>query len=245
MNQNHSIDHGYESNIRFIRNDARCLVYYYYYLRYEQLLKYAHRWGAMSQSDTEQNALSMFNSLNSMEKLMLYTAGSLDRDLRSKVKMQKVLFLVSEAIPAAFGDGLHFEAHKKGPYSQTVDDYLNAFEDSGLMVLPSCTLTDSGKDVVRLATPRQPLKGIVDDVKDMVISMSEDELLLMICVDYPEYRRNSEEWGRMCSERRNLADRMLSKHIISAARAAELAGVPENEYLNDLYERGIRWRDAL
>ena len=184
-------------------------------------------------------------SLNSMEKLMLYTAGSNTQELKSKVKMQKVLFLVSKALPQAFGDELRFEANKKGPYSQTVDDYLNALQDVGLIKLPSCTLTEEGQAVVDDVVPREPLKGIVDSMKDVVVHLSEDELLLMIYNDYPEYRRNSEEWARIIDIRWDLAERMLSKHIVSVARAAELAGVPEQQFLDDLYKRRVRWRDAL
>ena len=63
--------------------------------------------------------------------------------------------------------------------------------------------------------------------------------------DYPEYRRNSEEWDRIRSIRRSLAERMLLKHVVSVARAAELAGVSEQQLMDDLYRRRVRWRDAL
>ena len=195
--------------------------------------------------ESKQDAASVMRSLNSMEKLMLYTAGSNTQELKSKVKMQKVLFLVSKALPQAFGDELRFEANKKGPYSQTVDDYLNALQDVGLINLPSCALTEKGQAVVDDVVPREPLKGIVDSMKDVVVHLSEDELLLMIYNDYPEYRRNSEEWARIIDIRWDLAERMLSKHIVSVARAAELAGVPEQQFLDDLYKRRVRWRDAL
>lgn len=187
----------------------------------------------------------MLRSLNSMEKLMLYTAGSNNQELRSKVKMQKVLFLVSEALPKVLGGELQFEAHKKGPYSQTVDDYLNALQDAGLMNLPSCTLTETGQTVADAVVPREPLRGVVDSVKDLVVHLTEDEMLLMIYTDYPEYRRNSEEWDRIRSIRRSLAERMLLKHVVSVARAAELAGVSEQQLMDDLYRRRVRWRDAL
>ena len=195
--------------------------------------------------ESEKDADSVLRSLNSMEKLMLYAASSNTQELKSKVKMQKVLFLVSKALPKAFGSELRFEAHKKGPYSQTVDDYLNALQDIGLMDLPSCTLTDTGQTIVDDVVPREPLKGIVDSMKDIVVHLSEDEMLLMIYNDYPEYRRNSEEWARISAIRQSLAERMLSKHVVSVARAAELAGVSEQQFLDDLYKRRVRWRDAL
>ena len=178
--------------------------------------------------ESEQDADSVLRSLNSIEKLML-----------------KVLFLVSEALPKVFGGELRFEAHKKGPYSQTVDDYLNAMQDTGLIDLPSCTLTDTGQVVIKDVVPREPLKEVVDSMKEIVVHLSEDEMLLMIYNDYPEYKRNSEEWARISAIRQSLAEKMLSKHVVSVARAAELAGVSEQQFLDDLYKRRVRWRDAL
>lgn len=43
--------------------------------------------------ESEKDADSVLRSLNSMEKLMLYAASSNTQELKSKVKMQKVLFL--------------------------------------------------------------------------------------------------------------------------------------------------------
>lgn len=198
----------------------------------------------MKHPDAEQDPGTVLRSLDPIEKLMLYVAGSEGKDLKSKVKMQKVMFLISDAFPDIFGDDIRFEAHKKGPYSQTVEDYLESMEDVGLINLPSCSLTEFGKEVSSGAVPREPLKGVVDSMKDLVTHLSEDEMLLMIYNDFPEYRRNSEEWDRISAERSKLAERMLSKHVVSAARAAELAGVSEDQFLDNLYEKGEKWRVA-
>lgn len=108
----------------------------------------------------EHDADSVLHSLNSMEKLMLYAAGSDSQELMSEARMQKVLFLVSEALPGAFGGEIRFEAHEKGPYSQTVDDYLNTLQDAGLMDLPSCALTDAGRATSQSASsPASPSRG--------------------------------------------------------------------------------------
>ncbi len=79
-------------------------------------------------------------------------------------------------------------------------------------------------------------------MKDVVVHLSEDEMLQMICTDYPEYRCNSEEWGRIMPIRRDLAEGMFFRHMISVVRAAELADVTEQQFMDDLYRRGVKRR---
>lgn len=66
--------------------------------------------------ESDQDASSLLCSLNPVEKPILYAAGSNNQELRPKVKMQRVLFLASEAFPKAFGEELSFESHKTGPH---------------------------------------------------------------------------------------------------------------------------------
>ena len=82
----------------------------------------------------------------------------------------------------------------------------------------------------------------MDSLKNVVVHLSEDEMLLMICTEYPEYRCNSEEWDRIMSIRRDLAEGMFFRRVISVARAAELADVTEQQFMDDPYRRGVKWR---
>ena len=196
----------------------------------------------MGQCDHSTDTIA--SSLTSMEKLLLYASGSEDIVLRTKVKMQKLMFLVSKAMPQIADGNFRFEPHKKGPYSIEIEESLNSLNDCNLIELPSCEVTEEGKKIVKQIVPKQPLRGIVDELKSYITHLKEDELLLMIYVDYPEYRINSEEWERLKSKREELAKRMFEKGQVSVNRAAELAGVSEAEYADRLYADRVRWRSV-
>ena len=180
--------------------------------------------------------------LDSIEKLILHLVDSDSRCPKSDDQIQVIMFLVSEALPESFGDRLRFESDGKWPHSQVVDDRLRNLREEGLIDVSSCSLTEAGKALSEPVSPEEPLGWVVDGIRDLVLDVSEDELFLIICCDHPEYRHDSEEWESVSAGRRNLAEAMLCRHVVSAARAAELAGVPEQRFFDDLYERGVRWR---
>lgn len=180
--------------------------------------------------------------LDPIEKLLLNLADSDGRCPMSDDRIQVIMFLVSEALPEFFGDRLRFEPDGKWPHSQMVDDSLRNLREEGIIDVSSCSLTEAGKAILELFAPEEPLGWLVDSIRGLVMDVSEDELFLIICCDHPEYRHDSEEWTRVGADRRNLAETMLCRHVVSAARAAELAGVPEQRFFDDLYERGVRWR---
>ena len=59
----------------------------------------------------------IFSRLNPEERIILYAVGALDKPLRSKVKLQKLLFLVSNVFDD-ISELMRFEPHFLGPYSE-------------------------------------------------------------------------------------------------------------------------------
>lgn len=186
----------------------------------------------------------MLESMDGYEKLLLYSAGLSGKDLRTKVKMQKLMFFVTKALPDIFGDEIFFDAHKKGPYSEEIDELLRGMEDKGLISLPSCSLTDLGNIVYNRAIPKEPIKSIVKDYKNFVSSLNEDEMLTLIYVTYPDYQQNSEEWDRLRRKRLDVAISMLNKQSISFSKAVEIADMSPDDFVDLLRNRNVRWRDA-
>jgi hypothetical protein len=73
------------------------------------------------------------NDLNDEEKIVLYSIGALgSRPLKSKVKIQKLLYLFSTIFPD-FGELLEYEPHLLGPYSEIVDNVLEDLLTLGLV----------------------------------------------------------------------------------------------------------------
>lgn len=196
----------------------------------------------MEPSDVGMHESILSRPLDPIEKLLLNLADSDGRCPMSDDQIQVIMFLVSEALSEFFGGRLRFEPDGKWPHSQMVDDRLRNLREEGLIDVSSCSLTEAGKALSELVSPEEPLGWVVDGIRDLVLDVSEDELFLIICCDHPEYRRDSEDWTRVSVDRQNMAEAMLCRHVVSAARAAELAGVPEQRFFDDLHERGVRWR---
>lgn len=196
----------------------------------------------MELSDVGMHESTLSRPLDPIEKLLLDLADSDGRYPMSDDQIQVIMFLVSEALPEFFGDRLRFEPDGKWPHSQMVDDRLRNLREEGIIDVSSRSLTEAGKALSEPVSPEEPLGWVVDSIRDLVLDVSEDELFLIICCDHPEYRHDSEEWARVSADRRNLAEAMLCRHVVSAARAAELAGVQEQRFFDELHERGVRWR---
>ena len=196
----------------------------------------------MEPSDVGMHESTLSRPLDPIEKLILHLVDCDGRFPKSEDQIQVIMFLVSEAQPEFFGDRLHFEPDGKWPRSQAVDDRLRNLREEGVIDVSSCSLTDAGKALSEPAVLDEPLGWVVDNIRSLALDVSEDELFLIICCDHPEYRHDSEEWTRVSADRQNLAVAMLCRHVVSAARAAELAGVPEQRFFDYLYERGVRWR---
>lgn len=184
----------------------------------------------------------MVKKMDPYEKIILYGAGSPDSPLKTKVKLQKLMFLCSKALPDIIGTDLSFEAHKKGPYSEDVEEILNSIEDKKLISIPGLNLTPLGKRALQYIHPKEPIKSVVDEYRLFLSSLSEDELLTLVYVTYPEYQIHSEEWGRLQHLRKKVAGSMLKKECISFSKAAEIAGISPDLFVDYLDQNNIRWR---
>lgn len=190
-------------------------------------------------SETNERILS---NLDSHDKIILYGANALDKDLKTEVKMQKLLFLTMNAISDEAFKEMDFIPHKKGPYSQLVEQKMEELSDYGLISLPDCHVSELGKEISELASPKEPLKDIVDDFKRFVCSLKEDELLAFIYTTFPEYKYDSEVWERIRKSMPSIALSMLKKGAISYSKALEMSGMDEYEFSDYLKKQGVRWR---
>lgn len=174
--------------------------------------------------------------------LVLYAVAS---GVGSERRVQRLLFLTSNALPGTLEDPPGFEARDDGPYSREVHDVLTSLEGSGCLTLPDCALTERGRELSHDLVLPEPLKGVTDLMARIVTGTTDDELLLMIGVDHLGYRPGSKAWGDLMGRRFDIAYGMFLRGRISIGRAAELAGVSEDEFMEDMRRDGVRWRDAL
>lgn len=184
---------------------------------------------------------SIVDNMDSYEKLMLYAAVH-GKDLKTKVKMQKLMFFCKYALPEIFDDTLDFEPHKKGPYSKDVDEILMSIEDKSLVNLPSCAPTELGVEVSPHVVPREPVKSVVDDYKDFICKLNENELLTMIYMEFPEYQKNSDVWADLVNKRVQTATSLMRKNAVSFSKAVEISGMTQDDFERHLISNNVRWR---
>ena len=183
-------------------------------------------------------------ALNDEEKLILFTIGSLGlAPIRSKIKIQKILFLVSNVFKG-FQNLLEFEPHLFGPYSETLDYVLESLIKLGLVKKEgiSYRLTDDGKKLVESLKPKPELINVINDFKSFLNDLSDDEILVFVYASYPQFISESVKWEELKPKRVSIAHSLLNKGKISFSKAAEIAGMSSVDFDKLLKERGMAWR---
>lgn len=182
--------------------------------------------------------------MDASQRLVIYCLGAMGRPVDSNVKIQKILFLTSKALPEMFSKVFTFQKYKKGPYSERIDEDVAVIRNSGYLEGSDYILSDEGQKIFSEIEKRvqEPLKSVLLDNKDFTDGLTEDELLTFIYVVFPEYTENSEVWDRIKPNREKHALSMFRKEKITASQAAKIAGVSYYEFENLLNKMKIRWK---
>lgn len=178
------------------------------------------------------------------QRLIIYCLGASNKPVENKVDIQKILFLTSKELPDLFGDIFTFQKYKKGPYSERIDEDVAVISNSGYISGGEFGLSDEGYKLFKEIEKhvKEPLKSSIEDNKEFVYGLTEEELLTFIYVIFPEYTENSEVWDKIKHNRVNNAISLLKKEKITASQAAIIAGMNYYEFENYLNKLKIRWK---
>lgn len=182
--------------------------------------------------------------LNDEEKIVLYAIGALDsQPLRSKVKLQKLLFLFSKVFPD-FADLLEYEPHLLGPYSEIVDNVLEDLLTLGLVEKErnSYKLTTKGQEIFNSIKAKKEFLEVMNDFKDFLHDLPYNEVLTFVYAFYPEYISESAKWDELKPNRIKVAVSLLKKGKIGFSKASELAQMNPIDFERYLISNNIRWR---
>jgi hypothetical protein len=157
--------------------------------------------------------------------------------VRGDVLFQKELFLIGDYIEQV-GDDADFTPHIFGPYSEPAEVALDELVSLGLVRRSEggYTLTPDGVRVwekVRSVFPDDE-SGAIDDFKAFLNDLSVDEALLFIYVTYPEYTRESARLRDILRRRAPLSVSLYRRGKVSLEKAAFLAGMNIESYLDYL-----------
>jgi len=166
--------------------------------------------------------------------LQLLHAGN-DSPLKGRVAFQKEMFLIADYIEK-IREQAEFIPHILGPYSEAAEyemgnlQSLNLVEEKG----HEYNITPTGVAAIRKAKPafsQEEIEAIVD-FKKFLNDLSEDEQLLFIYVSHPEFTRESAVYDRVIKKRIPSAISLYKKGKISLEKAAFLAGLPVEKFLD-------------
>ncbi|WP_050559664.1 UPF0175 family protein [Methanocaldococcus villosus] len=98
-------------------------------------------------------------------------------------------------------------------------------------------------EIYKRLKPKPELKEVLEDFKEFIHDLTDDEILAFIYVSYPKYTKESIKWDELKKRRANLAISLLKKQKISFGKAAQIAGFSPIDFEELLLKRGIKWRE--
>ncbi|WP_321429861.1 hypothetical protein [uncultured Methanolobus sp.] len=151
---------------------------------------------------------------------------------------QKEMFLIGNFIEVV-GDSAEFIAHSFGPYSEASEISLRDLISLGLakeIGKNKYEITNTGRQVLKKTQKyfsREELDSIAD-FKSFLGKLTSNEILLFIYASYPKYTIESTEYKRIMKKRLFYAVSIYKKRLISLEKAAFLAGMNIEAFLDTL-----------
>jgi len=173
--------------------------------------------------------------------ILLLLEANNSEPITGKVWFQKELFLVAQNIPRLESE-VAFEGSLMGPYSENANSELDQLRIEGLVQLNGkIRLTPEGKNAaerIKLKATAQT-KEILEEMKSFVNDLSEDEMLAFVYAAYPKMTEESILWEEIKQKRIQLAISLYRKRKVSLGKAAFVAGMNQEDFLEKAKANGI------
>ena len=183
---------------------------------------------------------SKLEQLNEVSRFIILLLRSLGyAPIPGELWLEKELFLLKNVFPN-LADETDFEPYLMGPHSEIVDDELKELKNSDIVRSDGhvLKLTNTGKKISEhLAenTNKKELKKI-DEFKELLNDLTKEELLAFVyfSYDFPEdLAKESIEFNSLVPKRESLAKALFEKDKISAQKAAQIAGIPLEDFISN------------
>jgi predicted HTH domain antitoxin len=192
--------------------------------------------------------------LSIVEKYILMLLYAHEGKCKGKLWFQKEMFKLAEVFKEL--KRLNFKSSSYGPYSETLEKYINKLEESGL--IKDLSLTEKGYEIAKPLWENFKEREIIKANVDFLESLDEDELLLYIYVTSSETTKKSNFKKKILrilgmfaikkrkvedsilQRRKEIALKMLKEKKISLGLAAKLAGLSYFEMLDEAIKHGIK-----
>ncbi len=166
--------------------------------------------------------------------LQLLHAGNND-PLKGRVAFQKEMFLIADYIDK-IREQAEFIPHTFGPYSEAAEIEMGNLRSLGLVKEEEqeYKITQYGIAALEKVKPVFSPEQIeaIEDFKEFLNDLTQDELLLFIYVSHPEYTKESGVFEKVIRKRVPTALSLYKKGKVSLEKAAFLAGLPVEKILD-------------
>jgi len=174
-------------------------------------------------------------SLSKIKVLILLFLDSLEGEPIRGKNLQKQIFLLLRYL------GVENGLNRYGPYGKVDAD----LEQLALMNLVHANdeirITEEGRKVAEKIKGKMDEKKLklINEVKEWLRDLSDDELMALICFSFPEMGVESRELERIRRKRRMLTVSLYAKRKVSLEKAADIAGMNLVNFMNFLRRRKV------
>jgi hypothetical protein len=160
------------------------------------------------------------------KKLIALLLSGADKPIASKVNFQKELFLLIRAMPQ-FESLFDFMPHRLGPYSNSAEHVIENNPELFVADKKGIYLSDEGvhfsSTVQKEMRPEnfEQLGQSIKFIRSVYDHLTDDELMFLIYMTYG-YTEKSDRFDALLKQRKQLADSLLHKKIITHQRHVEL-----------------------
>ncbi len=178
--------------------------------------------------------------LNEVDRFILLLAGANDQKaIPGPLWLQKEMYVLQNMYPE-LEDDTDFEPYFLGPHSDIVQNEAEELKNSNLITVEKgqIKLTNDGKKIFQLLKKQyDPKIEKISEFKEMLNDLPKNELLAFIYFSYPspeELEKESIEYQYLRPKRKQLAISLFLKDKISAQKAAQIAGVNFQDFVENL-----------
>jgi hypothetical protein len=160
------------------------------------------------------------------KKLIALLLSGADKPIASKVNFQKELFLLIKSMPQ-FESLFDFMSHRLGPYSNSAEHVIENNPELFVADNKGIYLSDEGKRFsLSVKKEMQPenlgqLNRSIEFIRSVYDHLTDDEFMFLIYMTY-DYTEKSDRFDALLKRRKQLADSLLRKKIITRQRYLEL-----------------------
>ena len=171
--------------------------------------------------------------LEIVEKYIILLLGIVDKPVPSILHLEKEMFILSRANPTV-AKFVSFLKHYKGPYSDVLKELIDSplyHKDAYKVVNDRIMLTSKGKEIFEKIVKNyekdkrfRQLLGTLKMIRELYDRLSDEELLLLIYITYPDFREKSNVSDKLLApeKREEIARKLLKKGLITEKRYREI-----------------------